>query len=79
MKSGVTAPGSLRGVYKTWARPWPGPWPTLWPALWPTLWPTQNFAVFTKIARSGKFRQARYGAGGRLRTSRNRILCYREM
>ena len=37
------------GVYKTWARPWP------WP--WPTLWPTQNFAVFTKIARSGKFSQ----------------------
>ena len=22
-----------------------------------TLWPTQNFAVFTKIARSGKFSQ----------------------
>ena len=25
--------------------------------LGPTLWPTQNFAVFTKIARSGKFSQ----------------------
>ena len=41
------------GVYKTWARPWPRSWPTLWP----TLWPTQNFAVFTKIARSGNFSQ----------------------
>ena len=36
---------SQKGVYKTWARPWP------------TLCPTQNFAVFTKIARSGKFSQ----------------------
>ena len=44
---------STQDVYKTWAGPWPGPWPTLWP----TLWPTQNFAVFTKIARSRKFSQ----------------------
>ena len=57
VKSGCKKTVEIWVVYKTWARPWPGPWPTLWPILWPTLWPTQNFAVFKKIARSGKFSQ----------------------
>ena len=34
--------------------PYGPPYPIAHPS---TLWPTQNFAVFTKIARSGKFSQ----------------------